>query len=197
MDLRGWVASLVLKCLTGSVPGGTMQHGKKTRHLLSRRWARSAALVVIVAAGALAASALLIEDEPDSREVDVRPTVVAVAPTPAAKTPAAPRYGPPKPARAADPARPARAPAKRPEPTPRPAPKGDPAERVRALRELELRDPAAAARTAAGLVSDPVDLVRVNAVAVLTRSSAPEAARALASLDPESRRLADALKGRK
>lgn len=181
-----------------------MQQGKKTppvrRHLLARRWARSAALVVIVAAGGLGAGALLTEEEADPRRVDARrPDVVATAPTPAAK-PDAPRYGPPKATRAAEAVttrRPARAPAKRPEPSPRAAPEGDPAERVRALRELELRDPAAAARTAAGLVEDPVDLVRLNAVALLTRSSAPEAARALAGLEGESKRLADALKGRK
>lgn len=188
------------------VPGGTMHRSsEKTppvrRRLLSRRWARSAALVIVVAAGALGASALLTEDEGEARPrvAEGRPTVVAAAPTaPAAKPPV--RYGPPKPTRPPerpDDQRPERAPAKRPEPTPRPAPKGDPDERVRALRELELRDPAAAARTAVGLVRDPVALVRLNAVAVLTRSSAPEAARALAGLDPESKRLAEALKGRK
>lgn len=172
------------------------------RRLLSRRWARSAALVIVVAAGALGASALLTEDEVEGRPRATEgrsKNVVATAPTaPAAKSPT--RYGPPKPTRPPerpDDRRPERAPVKRPEPAPRPAPKGDPDERVRALRELELRDPAAAARTAVGLVRDPVELVRLNAVAVLTRSSAPEAARALAGLDPESKRLAEALKGRK
>lgn len=72
-----------------------------------------------------------------------------------------------------------------------------PHERLRALKELERTNPAAAASTAARLVHDPEELVRVNAVAVLARSSSPEAARVLAALDPASQRLASALRERR
>lgn len=72
-----------------------------------------------------------------------------------------------------------------------------PQDRVRALRELERTNPPAAVVAATRLVRDPERLVRLNAVAVLARSSSPQAAETLAALDPTSQQLAMAVRERK
>lgn len=70
-------------------------------------------------------------------------------------------------------------------------------DRLKVLRDLERRDPARAAVAAAQWVHDPEELVRLNAVAVLARSTTPLAARTLASLDPQTQQLAASLQARR
>ena len=70
-------------------------------------------------------------------------------------------------------------------------------DRARLLRELERRDPRQAAAEALLLVGDPERAVHLNALAVLARSDAPEAAAALGRLGPDDRRLAAALRARR
>lgn len=194
------------------------------RTLMSRRWVRSAVLLVVVAAAGTCAGLTVLED--DASEPPTAPTHGAPGPKgprdglPVVKVPFMP---PPRrpistpPDVAAEQAelkkhlaeRNARrlARAKRPdgveEPRPAPAreaappPNSTPAERVSALRDLEQRDKAAATVTAMRLVHDPAPLVRANAVAVLARNPSPAGDRVLASLDAESRQLALAVAERR
>ncbi len=68
-----------------------------------------------------------------------------------------------------------------------------PTARYGALRRLEQEDPPAAVGAALEVLDDVTPLVRLNAIAVLTRADDPRAAEALARLDERSRRLATAL----
>lgn len=174
------------------------------RSFMSRRWARSAAFVVVVAGLGLGSGlAVLDHDTEQPAPVAVRRMATDHGEKEGSLT--AP-LGPPARRRDAgeqarrDPAPPGRSnagsrtggAASRPR-----AAATTPDARVSALRDLERRDAAAATVTALRLVHDPVPLVRLNAVAVLARSTSPEATRVLALLDPESRLLAQALAERR
>jgi HEAT repeat protein len=69
----------------------------------------------------------------------------------------------------------------------------DPQVRYAALRRLEHEDPPAAVSAALIALDDVTPLVRLNAIAVLARTTDPRAAAALEKLDERSRRLAQAL----
>lgn len=179
---------------------GRASEGKSVpgRKLLDRRWVRSAALVAVVAAMGVASSVALVEpgDEAEQRGPTTSSARRPEPPSPRVSLRPPHQRIPASPGETRRRAREEQAQAAR-EDAARASQTASPDERVIALRDLERRDQAAATTTALRLVHDPVAFVRLNAVAVLTRSESPEAARVLASLDPESRRLAQALAERR
>lgn len=173
------------------------------RHLLSRmprRWARLGAVAVATCALGVSAVALLLHEEeapparPTTSPVPRRaaPDGLAVAP---ATTRSGPSLAPPRPA----PTTIAEAVAAR-DPSDLARWVGDrtlePRLRYAALRQLEAEAPeeaVAAALAALAVLDDVTPLVRLNAIALLTRAQDPRAQTALAQLDDRSRRLAGAL----
>ncbi|MCW8138076.1 MAG: hypothetical protein KIT58_04135 [Planctomycetota bacterium] len=173
---------------------------------LSRRWVRLGLGTALVGGLALlSASALLETDAPTSRPPVTRVAAPAPAPPTAEVDPTPTVTG-------------ATATRRVREAPPRPAPRtvGDVlrqdasldhadlaawvvdralASEVRygALRRLEQDDPSEAVTAALRVLDDVTPLVRLNAIAVLTRSQDPRAAAALERLDDRSRRLATAL----
>jgi len=165
---------------------------------MPRRWARLGVVAMATCALGVSAVALLLHEEvaPPSRPTTTpvsTPGAVAVAPTATRSTP---QLAPPRPA----PTTIAEAEAAR-------APSDlarwvadrslEPRLRYTALRRLETEAPEEAVTAALAVLDDVTPLVRLNAIALLTRAQAPEAkARAqtaLAQLDDRSRRLAGAL----
>lgn len=69
----------------------------------------------------------------------------------------------------------------------------EPRLRYTALRRLETEAPEEAVTAALAVLDDVTPLVRLNAIALLTRARDPRAQTALAQLDDRSRRLAGAL----
>ncbi len=69
----------------------------------------------------------------------------------------------------------------------------EPRLRYAALRRLEAEAPAEAITSAIAVLEDTTPLVRLNAIALLTRSGEPRSQVALARLDDRSRQLAAAL----
>lgn len=170
------------------------------RHLLSRmprRWARLGAVAMATCALGVSAVALLLHEEeapparPTTAPVPRRPAPdgLAVAPT---TTRSGPPLAPPRPA----PTTIAEAVAAR-------APSDlsrwvcdrtlEPRLRYAALRQLEAEAPEEAVAAALAVLDDVTPLVRLNAIALLTRAQDPRAQTALAQLDDRSRRLAGAL----
>lgn len=166
---------------------------------MPRRWARLGAVAAATCALGVSAVGLLLREEeaPPARPVTgPRPAAAApeVAPT---ATPGAPALAPPAPA----------------PPPPRPttiagvaaarAPTDlaawvtdrtlEPRLRYTALRRLETEAPAEAVTAALAVLDDLAPLVRLNAIALLTRAQDLRAHTALAQLDDRSRRLAGAL----
>lgn len=73
----------------------------------------------------------------------------------------------------------------------------DPSLRYSALRRLEKQSAKDAIPAAIGCLEDTAQLIRLNAIAVLSRSDDPRAKEALARIDPQSQRLAQALVARR
>lgn len=168
------------------------------------RTPRAALRLGLMAAAALGACtlvvAVLLDEEP------VAPRTHVVLPAPPRPRPAAPQVAAVESRRVPLAA------------TPRPAPRGvgdvlrqdaqvqpselagwvrdralAPQARYAALRRLEVERPDEAVTAALAVLDDQAELVRLNAIAVLTRAKDPRAATALAALDDRSRRLATAL----
>lgn len=189
---------------------------------MSRAWPRLALLAATVAASGVGAGALLVDDEPGG--TTPKPIVRTfdpprAAPTPAAASESEPAYGGgssvagPTSARAPVVITPPVVEAKTTTPkrvndvtlAAEPAdltlwvqdPTLEPTLRYSALRRLEALAPAEAVTAAIAALNDAAPLVRLNAIAVLSRHDDPRAKEALTRIDSKSQRLAQALVARR